>query len=531
MSNLYDDASLIMFPSGYKAGKAYSLKPTDGSGDLTFTRASSATRVNSDGLIENAFVLGSELVTNGDFPSGTTAWSFGGGWSLGVGVAEANGSTSTSNLLTQNLGLVSAKTYTISFSSNRVGGTLFVKNGTLYSSGTIYTLNTGTGLEVQTFTVTSPSSSAIGFYAYNYEGTIDNVSVKEVITNNVPRIDYTGGGCGKLLLEPQRTNSLTYSEQFDNAAWVKVTNPTITANATTSPDGTTNADKLIPSTSVGRQAVSQNNSSTGAVSMSVYAKKGEYDIVQLTDSRNPTAFANFDLTNGVLGSVSDFTATIASVGSGWYRCSISYNYTLSLSAFRISVQQLATSVRLPEWAGNGTDGIYIWGAQLEAGSYPTSYIPTTTTAVTRVKDSASKDSLSVFGTNVGSLFVDAEGPYYDGDAGYLFDLSDNVNSSINRFGVYSANSTNLTLFTNASLNFAASVTARKKIAVIWNGTNTKLYLNGVKVLDFTYANANPTSINLNSRYNESQYGNSKFNQVLAFPTALSDTDAITLTTL
>jgi len=231
MSN-YTDASLVFYPSGYKESKAYSLKPTDGSGDLTFTRASTATRVNAEGLIEGV-----------------------------------------------------------------------------------------------------------------------------------------------------RTNLLTYSEQFDNAAWVKVTNPTITANATTSPDGTTNADKLIPSTSVGRQAVSQNNSSTGAVSMSVYAKKGEYDIVQLTDSRNPTAFANFDLTNGVLGSVSDFTATIASVGSGWYRCSISYDYTLSLSAFRISVQQLATDVRLPEWAGNGTDGIYIYGAQLEQSPSVTEYIPTTTTAV------------------------------------------------------------------------------------------------------------------------------------------------------
>jgi uncharacterized protein with GYD domain len=228
----YNDASLIYYPSGYKASKAYSLKPTDGSGDLTFTRASTATRVNEQGLIEGV-----------------------------------------------------------------------------------------------------------------------------------------------------RTNLLTYSEQFDNAAWVKNINPSITINAATSPDGTTNADKLIPSTSVERQAIYQNNSSTGAVSMSVYAKKGEYDIVQLTDSRNPTAFANFDLTNGVLGSVSDYTATITSVGSGWYRCSISYNYTLSLSAFRISVQQLATSVRLPEWAGNGTSGIYIYGAQLELSASATEYIPTTTTAV------------------------------------------------------------------------------------------------------------------------------------------------------
>jgi hypothetical protein len=107
-------------------------------------------------------------------------WTLGGGWSIGNSVAEADGSTSTSNVLSQDLGLVATKNYIISFSSNRVGGTLFVKNGTSYQSTTIYTLNTGTGLEVQTFTLNLPSNSELGFYAFNYEGTIDNVSVKEV---------------------------------------------------------------------------------------------------------------------------------------------------------------------------------------------------------------------------------------------------------------------------------------------------------------------------------------------------------------
>ena len=114
-------------------------------------------------------------------------WSLGGGWSIGDNKAIADGSTSTSNLLSQDLGLVATKTYKISFNSNRVGGTLFVQNGTLYSSSTIYTLNTGTGLELQTFTVTSPSNSAIGFYAYNYNGSITNISVAEVLPYLAPR--------------------------------------------------------------------------------------------------------------------------------------------------------------------------------------------------------------------------------------------------------------------------------------------------------------------------------------------------------
>ena len=114
-------------------------------------------------------------------------WSLGGGWSIGDNKAIADGSTSTSNLLTQDLGLVATKTYKISFSSNRISGTLFVKNGTSHLSTTIYTLNTGTGLEVQTFTLTSPSNSEIGFYAYNYNGSITNLSVAEVLPYGAKR--------------------------------------------------------------------------------------------------------------------------------------------------------------------------------------------------------------------------------------------------------------------------------------------------------------------------------------------------------
>ena len=396
----YNDASLIYYPSGYKAGKAYSLKPTDGSGDLTFTRASTATRVNAAGLIES-------------------------------------------------------------------------------------------------------------------------------VATGVPRIDFTGGGCGKLLLEPQRTNLVRYSEEFNN--WLIP--PTFTTIETESLKGSIIFSNFGSAISQGITLTS--NADT---TISVFAKKSNWNFLQIrTVNFDASASARtwFDLLNGTVGSTDipsrHFNQSIEDFGGGWYRCSLTFKSITDLSG---SIQLAGSQSDSSTISGaNSGEDIFFDMSQVELGSYPTSYIPTTTTAVTRVADSAIKDSLSVFGTNVGSFFVDAEGPHFDGAAGYLFDLSDNVNSSINRFAIYSANSTNLTLFTNASLTFAASVTARKKIVVIWNGTNTKLYLNGVKVGDFTYANANPTSINLNSRYNETQYGNSKFNQVLAFPTALSDTDAIALTTI
>jgi hypothetical protein len=111
-------------------------------------------------------------------------WTLGGGWSIGEDEAIADGSTSTSNILFQDSGLVVGKTYKISFSSNRVSGTLFVKDGDFYSDNTIYTLISGTGSAVNTFYVTWVGvGGELGFYAYNYNGSITNISVEEIATS------------------------------------------------------------------------------------------------------------------------------------------------------------------------------------------------------------------------------------------------------------------------------------------------------------------------------------------------------------
>jgi hypothetical protein len=209
----YNDASLIYYPSGYKAGTAYSLKPTDGSGDLTFTRASSATRVNAAGLIETASIIGSELVTNGDFATDTS-------WTKGTGVTISGGKANWTNTInnvgvTQSGIITSGKNYKVVFTvSNYSSGSVRVRfpsiTERLTSNGTYtYYINaTDTDLYIQGET----NGDA------NVNFSIDNVSVKEVITSNIPRIDYTGGGCGKLLLEPQRTNVVVQSENLDQRA-------------------------------------------------------------------------------------------------------------------------------------------------------------------------------------------------------------------------------------------------------------------------------------------------------------------------
>ena len=276
--SLYDDASLIMYPSGYKADKIYSLKPTDGSGDLTFARASTATRVNADGLIES-------------------------------------------------------------------------------------------------------------------------------VATGVPRIDYTGGGCGKLLIEPQRTNLITYSEDFADAYWTK-TNSSIVSNVGVSPDGTTTADRLVPDTSLATKHLIY-KSSQSIECYSLFAKADGFNWLLLTShsSTAPTARGTFfDLENGVIGEKGNGqTAWMEDYGNGWWKCSIDGGSSSSsiYAAFCCEVDDNANIA-----APNGTDGIQIWGAENQDGVYPTSYIPTSGATVTRVRDDSSTTSLPITTTNNGTFYAE-----------------------------------------------------------------------------------------------------------------------------
>ena len=177
-------------------------------------------------------------------------------------------------------------------------------------------------------------------------------------------------------------NLLTYSQEFDNAAWTKV-NSSVTANATTAPDGTSTAEKLLQTTadadhrlSIGLTAVA-----SSVYTFSVYAKAGELSwlVLNLSDSAND--FTYYDLQNGVLGTVDPQTsATITSVGSGWYRCT--YTKTASASGSRLDFF-LSTGNNVFSYAGaNNTDGLFLWGAQVEQRSAVSAYTATTTQAIT-----------------------------------------------------------------------------------------------------------------------------------------------------
>lgn len=190
-----------------------------------------------------------------------------------------------------------------------------------------------------------------------------------------------------LSVEGAATNLVTYSEQFDNAFWVK-TGSTVAANSISAPDGLTTADFLRESASLSLHMVTVPSIATaGATTLSVYAKAGTRSYVALgfEGLGSPgNDNASFDLNTGTVNTVqSNATASITNVGGGWYRCSVTATLT-NLSDIVILVSLDGSPV--PTYTGDGVSGIYIWGAQLEAGSSATSYIQTTTATATRAAD-------------------------------------------------------------------------------------------------------------------------------------------------
>lgn len=239
----------------------------------------------------------------------------------------------------------------------------------------------------------------------------DEFGVMRKAAANVPRFDHdpvTGESLG-LLIEEKRTNLLTYSEQFDNAAWEKVST-TITANAETAPDGTVTMDKFIATSSGGISYRLVRQHGTAVTSglvycYSVYVKAGEESVVTIrfetTNSAFTFAFATFDLSSGTVSSNTAESAGIEYIGNGIYRVWATKTATATANG-RAQIQ-----LRNFTYVGDDVSGLYIWGAQLEAGSFPTSYIKTEASQKTRAADSA-----VMTGTNFSSWYNPKEGTLY-----------------------------------------------------------------------------------------------------------------------
>ena len=356
---------------------------------------------------------------------------------------------------------------------------------------------------------------------------------------NVARFDHnpaTGESLG-LLVEEARTNLLLRSEEF-GTTWG--TSPaTISSNVVTAPDGTTTADKLVTSNTTDQQRTFQSATvAAGTVTFSVYAKAAGFSYMRL-ESGSSLEIANFDLTQGVLGTVSG-AATITKLSNGWYRCSMPITTSAGANDFRIYVIGSATDGRGSTLAGNGVDGIYIWGAQLEAGDFPTSYIPTVASTVTRAADVA-----SITGTNFSSWYRQDEGTVIASvknmpvtSAVYIADIGANATSGSGASGhaIY-ATSTIAGGFTQASNVAVADVSSTYSVntvnaAYAYKVNNFSFALNNVLGTPDT-SGAIPVlgaqQVFIGARFNGTQAVNKPIARLAYYPVRLPDAQLQALT--
>ena len=296
----YSDIRFVFYSNSFNGSISNVSVKEYTSADMDVTRNTAATRVDENGLVNYAEVLGSELVSCGDFDCADpdAVWSAFVGWDINGGKAEAL-NVNGSNLVQDNITFTNTKTYKIQFSiSDYVSGEVRVR----FSGGAGFiSTDYVSGNNTHTLYLQSIGNTVFRFQGQNnFTASIDNVSVKEVTRDNVPRIDYTGGGCPHILAEPQRTNLITYSEAFNS--WLAKDYVTVAEDTseTTSPSGNNTASKItINSVSTIRRLYEVVTTSSGNdYTFTVYAKKGTTDYIRFYLNSNMFD-VSFDLTNGL----------------------------------------------------------------------------------------------------------------------------------------------------------------------------------------------------------------------------------------
>jgi hypothetical protein len=412
--SLFESASLVVTPNGAKASKLYAIKPTDGSGDLSVTRATTARRFNSAGLVES-------------------------------------------------------------------------------------------------------------------------------VANNVPRLDYLNSTCPSILVEPQRTNVQTYSEDFSNAVYIKV-GSTVTSNATVAPDGNTTADKLVEDTSTGlHTAVILGQQITLAdYTVSVFVKADGRTKFQLAEGFSVGGNVIFDLTAVTATNTAPAkNGRIEAYPNGWYKCSATWPNLTGVNTQILL--NLLNDAGASSYAGNGTSGVFLWGSQIELSSHSTSYIPTTTAAVTRNADVINKTSVSsLIGQTEGTLYTEVKVNKLIGTASrYIFHVSDGTTN--NRIYIaFSGSSSNVLrarIFNGGTLQCsidtsAITTTGTYKLALAYKNNDIVFYVNGVQIGTDTSATIPTCSrVDIGQNYAGASQFSDNVSLSTLFKTRLTNDVLSTLTTL
>jgi hypothetical protein len=293
-----------------------------------------------------------------------------------------------------------------------------------------------------------------------------------------------------LLIEESRTNIIPRSQAFDDSAvWAQIrllSQPI--ANTHIAPDGTLTAEKLIPSAISGDHRIDRSSVSglvAGTIyTMSIFVKADGYTGFGINLGSSPAPIGvTYNLENGTVSStVTGWSATIQSYPNGWYRCTATLNYSAGNRLY-FSVGQNGT---IFSYAGNETDGVILWGAQVEAGSFATSYIPTTTGSVVR-----SADVCSISGADFTSFYNPLEGslaasvifnaPVANTITQAIVDINDTTTA--NRLRIFRSSSIGFASFSNTS-DSTQNVSIAGSVAL--QPLTTQKYSSGFKLDDYAF---------------------------------------------
>jgi hypothetical protein len=602
-TNIMATPSLLLIPDRYKAAKLYSQIPDSGAGDLTFARNSNATRVNSAGLIEK--VRTNQILQSQSFDN--ASWTRQGGANVVIlsdNETAPNGSLTADKLYTDVTDSFRG-VFQSNFSLNTYQFSVFAKKGgkdflLFYvigasggNTGCWFNLDTGTigtvgaswsNAKIENFgngwyrcsatVILNNASNSLFYFASDTDNSFNltangtdgiflwgaqletgdiatdyipttTAAVSVGITADIPRLDYTGGGCPSLLLEPQRTNLITFSEQFDNAAWTK-TNATITANDTISPDGTQNADKVSDTIAVSTNHIirfSQPYTSGVAYTQSAFVKNdsiGFFFIQFRSNAFGAEKGVYFNIANGTINyQDAGIIAKIEDYGNGWYRCQATATATNTVSATLVGIHMGLSADGLTQaYTSTTIKSLYLWGAQLEAGSYVSSYIPTLGSSVTRLADAASKTGISsLIGTEF-TIFYDGV-ETTGGQATRYLVLKGSGGTYANAVFIEgsSSNTLALTVLNNSSLSVFSAISPsltngqRMKFAVRCKDNDFAFYVNGSLVAAQASGSV-PTTADLYLGYYVDNADNYSLPTTAAIYTSgLSNAELATLTAL
>ena len=587
--SFYDDASLVFLPSGGagKDTKAYSIKPTNGDGDFTFSRGSNltATRVDSNGLIEkgreNLLLQSNQFDTTWGTPktdvtSGQSGYDGSSdAWLLEADVAGSsanmNQAVSISGVTTASIYAKEGTTNWFRFSINDSGvntrawfdlsgsgavgttaGNIIDTNIEGVSNGYFrcsITFNaTAANLYIFIANADNSISYSVGDNIYIQDAQLEQglVATEYIesgastglagILEDSPRFDYSGGAsCPSLLLEPSRTNTIEYSEYFDGFS--KSGPPTLNLENINSPEGVENAYSIVKRSAENTgDRVQQSLGGLGTnYIFSVFLKlKSTTDTFNVRLANNQgervEAVVSTDGTMVVGGATNATNYDIENYGNGWYRLWMETTTSASSNFYQLYPNITNTSV----------GKCHFYGAQVEEGSYPTSYMPNNSGgSVTREADTNTTANISsVIGQQEGTFFLDFE--FLDGttaeNQNWIALESEDGQSRVLFYK--SAASNNLRLlnsqdgstFFNKSSLIAISPNTRYKVAVRYDSGDQGVAVNGSMSGSNGTATYTRTSLLSRVKFNESNIQPScRVHQAIVFDSGLTDSELETLT--